>query len=113
MPGSGSGIVGVGRYCLPECEPDEGKWVVDWKAGRLLSLGNSWPWAGQSLPIREALDARALGTLRTQKVRAISNVCMYVCKYTYMDMSLSKLRGIVKDRGAWRAAVPGVTKSRT
>jgi len=29
------------------------------------------------------------------------------------DMSLSKLREMVKDREAWRAAVYGVTKSRT
>ena len=28
-----------------------------------------------------------------------------------MDMSLSKLKEIVKDRGAWCAAVPGVTKT--
>ena len=30
-----------------------------------------------------------------------------------MDMSLSKLQEIVKDRETWRAAVHGVTKSRT
>ena len=30
----------------------------------------------------------------------------------FTDMSLSKLREIVKDREAWHAAVHGVTKSR-
>ena len=30
-----------------------------------------------------------------------------------MDMSLSKLQEMVKDREAWRATVHGVTKSRT
>ena len=30
-----------------------------------------------------------------------------------MDLSLSKLREVVKDREAWRAAVPGITKSPT
>ena len=30
-----------------------------------------------------------------------------------MDMSLSRLQGLMKDRKAWRAAVHGVTKSQT
>ena len=29
-----------------------------------------------------------------------------------MDMSLSKLRGLVMDRDAWRTAIPGIAKSR-
>ena len=30
-----------------------------------------------------------------------------------MDMSMSELRELVMDREAWRAAIQGVTKSRT
>ena len=38
---------------------------------------------------------------------------MVGCIIDSMDMSLSKLREMVKDREAWCAAVHGVTKTRT
>ena len=38
---------------------------------------------------------------------------MVGCIINSMNMSLSKLREIVKDGGAWRAAVHGVAKSWT
>ena len=38
---------------------------------------------------------------------------MVGCIIDSMDMSLSKLQEIVKDRKTWHAAVPGVTKSQT
>ena len=33
--------------------------------------------------------------------------------HNLMNMSLNKLQEMVKDKGAWRAAVHGVAKSRT
>ena len=54
-----------------------------------------------------------LGKIESKRRRGQQGVRWLDSIFDSMDMNLSKLRETVEDRGAWRTAVHGVSKSWT
>ena len=53
-----------------------------------------------------------LGKIESKRTRGWQRITWLDSIIDSMDMNLSKLREIVKDRGAWRAAVHGLQRFR-
>ena len=54
-----------------------------------------------------------LGKIESKRKRGKQRMRWFDSIINWMDLNLSKLQEIVKDRGAWCAAVHGITKSQT
>ena len=72
--------------------------------GQLIWSADSFPHQEKTLMLGKSEGKRRRGPQRKRWLDSITDT---------MDLNLSKLKEIVEDKGAWSAAVHGVTKSET
>ena len=78
-------------------------WCCSWSSNTLAT------WCD----VNSLKNSLMLGKIEGNRRRGRQRVRWFDSTTDSMDMNLSKLQEIVEDRGAWSAAVHGVTKSQT
>ena len=93
------------------------QWYFPGKLPRVCKVTDTWQLAQFFNCSKAAEVNKSLRKLRTKKSKFWKQIMLFHVTHhgiiESVGMSLSKLWEIVKDREAWRATVPGVTKSQT
>ena len=95
-----------------EIQPVTSKWNQPWILVEGLMLELKFQYSGHLMQTANSLsETLTLGRIGGRKRRGWQRMSWLDGVTDSMDMSLNKLRKIVKDRGAWCVAVHGITES--